>query len=231
MRVRSSGEQAAEFARVVAEIRRDKKIFDGFRSALRICPKNGKQRRNDEGAPATLPPEQHRAILEHFRSTLEWRMKRDEGAVRACRIVITHLDKYWPYLFGHRLKQEPHEIVAPRTNNIQEQEFRKIKRGCRRLHGRGRLARDVDEMPAGAMLLQNLEKSEYCKTVYGGSGEEKLAARFSTVDPTLPARVMSSWKRDRSTTRLPRKLERMKDLPSRLAEVVRAACRSRRRRA
>jgi hypothetical protein len=219
------GEPAADFARVVAEIRRDKKIFDDFRHALRICPKKGKHRRNDEGAPATLSPAKHQLILKHYRSALEGRMKRDEGAVPACRIVITHLDKYWPYLFGHRLKDKPREITAPRTNNIEEREFRKIKHGCRRLHGRGRLTRDVNEMPAGIMLLQNLKNTEYVKTVYGGPGEDRIATRFCTVDPALPAQVMQSWKKDRSTTRLPRKLERLKDLPSRLAAVVRAACR------
>ena len=219
------GEHAADFARVVVDIRRDQKIFDGFRHALRICPEQGKHRRNDEGAPATLSPEKHRLILKHFRGTLEWRMKRDAGAVTACRIVITHLDKYWPYLFGHRLTEKPGEIVAPRTNNIEEREFRKLKYGCRRLHGRGRLVRDVNEMPAGTMLLQNLKNLEYCQTVFGGPGEDRIAERFCQVDPVLPAKVMQNWKKDRATTRLPRKLERLKDLPSRLETVVRAACR------
>ena len=100
-----------------------------------------------------------------------------------------------------------------------------VKRGCRRLHGRGRLTRDVDEMPAGAVLLENLKNREYRQTVYGAMGEEELAARFSSVDPRDVNQVMKGWKKDRLTSRLPRKLERMKDLPSRLAPVIQAACR------
>ncbi|MFC1708102.1 hypothetical protein ACFL59_15000 [Planctomycetota bacterium] len=219
----TAGEHAAEFGRIVREIRRDRTIFERLREALRICPTEGKSRRNDEGAQATLSPDRHRAILTSLRNRLEWRAKCDEGAARASRIVIDHLDKYWSYLFGHRLKEQP-EIVAPRTNNTEEQQFRKVKRGCRRLHGRGRLARDVDEMPTGTILLENLKNREYCQTVYGGMHQEEIAARFSTVDPSAPTLVMEGWKKDRLTSRLPRKLERMKDLPSRLAPIIRAAC-------
>jgi hypothetical protein len=220
------GEYADEFARVVAEIRRDQEVFEAFRARLRICPREGKRRRNDEGAPAAVDPERHRIILANFKLGLESRAESKSGVARACRIVVEHLDKYWSYLFGHRLGG-PHGIVVPRTNNLEEQEFRKVKRGCRRLHGRGRLKRDVDEMPAGTMLLQNLKNPDYLRTVYGGTGENDIANRFSEVDPALPAQVMLSWHLDRSTTRLPRKLERMGDLPGRLVVTLRAASRAR----
>ena len=105
-------------------------------------------------------------------------------------------------------------------HSLQEQTFRKVKRGCRRLHGRGRLTRDVDEMPTGTVLLENLKNREYCRTVYGGMSEQEIAARFSTVDPKDVNLVMKGWKKDRQTSRLPRKLERMKNLPSLLAPVI-----------
>ncbi len=222
----TAGEYASEFESIVREIRRDRSVFEELREDLRICPKEGKGRRNDEGAPETLSPHRHRAILTHLRNRLGWRARRDEGAARACRIVIDHVDKYLPYLFGHRIAKEPHAIVAPRTNNVAEQMFRKVKRGCRRLHGRGHLALDVSEMPAGTILLENLKDPEYCQTVYGGMGEERMAARFSTVDPRAPKLVMETWKKDRRTSRLPRKLEKTKDLPSRLEPILRAACRN-----
>jgi len=174
----------------------DGTIFDRFREALRICPKEGRSRRNDEGAPATLSPERHAAILTSLGNRLEWRAKRDEGAARACRIVITHIEKYWTHLFGHRLAEKPREIVAPRTNNVQEQQFRKVKRGCRRLHGRGRLTRDVNEMPAGSVLLENLKNREYCQTVYGGMGEEE--PRLASA-PWIRRRRPSRWRTGRRT--------------------------------
>ena len=218
------GEHSAEFASVVAQIRRDRKVFDAFRQRLRICPKGGKRRRNDEGSPQVLAPLTHKTILGNFRLSLATRARTKSATAKACRIVLTHLDKYWPYLFGHRLPSA-HGIVVPRTNNLEEQEFRKVKRGCRRLHGRGRLRRDVNEMPAGAMLLQNLRHADYRKTVYEGQTEEDMARRFSQVDRTQVLQVMKAWKEESATTRLPRKLERMTDLPSRLATFVRAACR------
>ncbi len=115
--------------------------------------------------------------------------------------------------------------MARRTNNLQEQEFRKVKQGCRRLHGRGHLKRYVDEMPAGAVLLQNLKRAAYRRTVYGDHGESEMAARFAQVDPVEVAEVMRSWRRDRSTCRLPRKLERARNLPTRLTSVLEAASR------
>ncbi len=222
------GEHAPEFARVVTELRRDRKVFEALRNRLRICPRDGKRRRNDEGVPAVVDPDRHRTILDNFRVTLRQRTTWKKGPVRACRIVLQHLDKYWPYLFGHRLPGA-HGIVVPRTNNIEEQEFRKVKRGCRRLHGRGRLRRDVNEMPAAALLLQNLRHVEYRRTVYGGQTEEDMARRFSQVDRTQVVQVMRAWKEESTTTRLPRKLERSTDLPDRLATYVKAACRSARR--
>lgn len=219
------GEQSPEFSRVVKELRRDRQVFEAFRDRLRICPRGGKGRRNDEGEPTILDAERHRTILSNFKLSLETRSRWKSTAARACRIVVTHLDKYWPYLFGHRL-EGAHGIVAPRTNNRAEQEFRKVKHGCRRLHGRGHLRRDVDEMPAGTMLLQNLGHPEYLATVYGGYEESDMAERFSKVDPAMPAKVVKGWKKDRATSRLPRKLERMDTLPCQLLSWLREACRS-----
>ena len=87
-----------------------------------------------------------------------------------------------------------------------------------------RIRRGFTEMTPGSVLIENLKNREYCQTVYGGRGEEVIAARFSTVDPKAAALEMESWKKDRRTSWLPRKLERMTDLPSRLATILRAAC-------
>ena len=75
------------------------------------------------------------------------------------------------------------------------------------------------------MLLQNLRHPEYRATVYGGYEESDMAERFSKVDPELPIKVMEGWKKDRATSRLPRKLERLEDLPGRLLSLFMAASR------
>ncbi len=213
-------DRAEEFLQVVAEIRRDLKIFERLRAALRICPKGGKGRRNDEGSSSALSPAQHRAILGKLRRSLLSRARRDAGAARACRIVVEHLEKYWEYLFGHVVGKRPHPIVVPRTNNIEERLFRAIKRQCRRLHGRGHLCRDVDSMAAATALVLNLRNPAYCETACGGSDPQHIARRFSEVDPKAPAKLTERWKSDRLTTRIPRKLERTSDLPRKLARFI-----------
>lgn len=194
-----------EFSRVVAETRRDLCIFERFRAALHICPKGGKNRRNDGGAPSTLSSKRHRSILQQFRISLLREARRRKTTERAATIVVTHLDKYWRFLFGHTLRKRPTPIVVPRTNNVEERLFRAIKRQCRRLHGRGHLSRDVDAMVPGTALLLNLRNSSYCDTVYGGSDPQNIVVRFSEVDHRLPVKLMKTWHRERLSTRIPRK--------------------------
>jgi hypothetical protein len=212
-----SSEHTQEFRQIVADTRRDLRVFERFRSALRICPPGGKNRRNDEGAPHTLSPRRHQVLLNTLRDSLRRQARRHTGSERACTIVVEHLDKYWEFLFGHLLTRGPHPIVVPRTNNVEERLFRTIKRQCRRLHGRGHLSHDVDAMAAGTALVLNLRNVSYCETVYGGTELKRIAERFSEVDPRVVGKLIKSWRRERLSTRIPRKVEVMGDLPQRLA--------------
>jgi hypothetical protein len=138
-------------------------------------------------------------------------------------VVVTHLDKYWDYLFGHQLSRKKGHLVVPRTNNVEESLFRTIKRQCRRLHGRGHLRHDLDDMFEAAPLVLNLKNADYCETVYGGADVESIARRFSHVDPDLPVELLKTWRREKSMIRLPRKLEKSKDLPKQLARFIQVA--------
>jgi hypothetical protein len=169
------GEESDEFLRVVEEIQRGRRVFERFRAALRICPKGGTSRRNDGDGPNTLNSDSHKAILQRLRTSLRREQRRNTTTARACRIVVDHVNKYWRFLFGHTVRRRPTPIVAPRTNNVEERLFRSIKRQCRRLHGRGRLTRDVDAMTTGTALLLNLRNPSYCETVYGGATPQALA--------------------------------------------------------
>jgi hypothetical protein len=80
-------------------------------------------------------------------------------------------------------------------------------------------------MPAAAALIQNLNNRSYCETVYGGSDPDKIAKRFSYVDPKAVARLMRTWREDRISTRLPRKLRRLSDLPVKVARFLSVAVR------
>ena len=212
------GEYAEEFHGIVTETKR-LKIFL-LRTALRICPKDGKKRRNDEGAPSTLSPNRHKALLQTLQESLARQSRRDPASDKACNVVTKHLKKYWDLLFGHVIKRKSQTIVVPRTNNIEERLFRTIKRQCRRPHGRGHLSRDLDAMSAGTALVLNLRNTSYCETVYGGAEPGRIAARFSTVDPKIPVKLMEDWRRERLSKRIPRKFERIDDLPQKLSRYL-----------
>ena len=214
------GEDASEFDQIVKATRRDMEIFERLRAALRICPTNGKERRNDKGAPRNLSPKRHKTILENLRTSLKRRASRRGPSQHACEIVVEHLNKYWKYLFGHVLKRGSKTIVVPRTNNIDEGINRTIKRQRRRLHGRGNLGRDLESMPPTTPLVLNLKNKEYCQTVYGGKELEKIARRFRKVDPKKVANLMKRWREENISVRLPRKLERLTSLPGRVARFL-----------
>ncbi|MDP7302146.1 MAG: hypothetical protein QGG09_03540 [Pirellulaceae bacterium] len=209
-----------EFCTIVTELRRDQKIFEQLRNALKICPKGGTQRRNDEGTLNLLSSSRHKVVLAELRASLKKKFRRGSAPRKACNIVLDHLDKYWNYLFGHVLKKRPETIVVPRTNNIEESLFRTVKRQCRRLHGRGHVCRDIDDMCEAAPLVLNLKNDSYCDIVYGGTSFQCIAERFSEVDPVDPARLLKNWRQDKMSVRLPRKFERLTSLPQRLVRFI-----------
>ncbi len=218
-------DEHATFRMIIADMKRDQKIFEQLRSALKICPKGGTQRRNDEGASNLLSSSRHKVVLTELRESLERKARRGSPSQKACSIVVEHLDKYWDYLFGHVLKKRPDRIVVPRTNNVEESLFRTIKRQCRRLHGRGHVCRDIDDMSEAAPLVLNLRNTSYCEIVYGGTTFQSIAERFSTVDPIAPAQLLKDWRQDKISVRLPRKFERLTSLPRRLARFIGVAFR------
>jgi hypothetical protein len=220
----ATDEYAAEFGEIVRQIRRDGKVFDCFRAALRTCPKGGKQRRNDSGAPITLTRKRHEASLRKLRASLQRQVRLRGPSARAAKIVVDHLDKYWNYLFGHVLRQGSRKtITVPRTNNVEERLFRLVKRQCRRLHGRGHLSHDINAMLPGVPLVQNLRNQSYCETVYGGHEAVNIAARFSAVNPNKPGHLMKTWKREKLSTKIPHKLEGLHNLPQSLAKFIAVA--------
>ena len=218
-----NGDESVELRQIVADTKRDRRVFERFRSALRICPKGGKKRRNDEGAPSTLNAKRHRRELQDLCTSLTRQARRGSTSAQACRIVVQHLEKYWKYLFGHALRNRGGKIVVPRTNNDEERLFRTVKRQCRRLHGQKNLSHNLEAMPPAVPLVLNLKNREYCDTVYGGSDAQQIAERFSRVDPQGPATLLESWRQENISHRMPRKLEKLTNLPERVARFITVA--------
>jgi hypothetical protein len=214
-----ASQYTAEFRELVAETKRDQRIFDRLRDALRICPKRGTNRRNDNGDSRPLSAARHREVLDQLCSSLKRKARRGVSQ-RACDIVVRHLEKYADLLCGHVLRKRSGRIIVPRTNNVEESLFRTVKRQCRRLHGRGHLCRDMDNMLEATPLVLNLRNASYCEVVYGAADPQSIAERFSAVDPCLPAQLLKRWRREKLSVRLPRKFETLKNLPQRLARFI-----------
>jgi len=213
-------EKNPEFHEVVSQSKKDLRVFARFPAGLRICPKGGKNRRNDPGSPELLSAKRHKAVLKKLRTALERQARAGGPSQNACRIAVRHLDKYWPYLFGHVLQTPGHRIVVPRTNNAEESLFRVVKRQCRRLHGRGHLSRDIEAMLPGTLLVLNLTHTSYCNTVYGGIDPDRIAMVFSAIEAEGPAKLMKCWQQERLLTAIPQQLERLKDLPQQVAAFI-----------
>lgn len=220
------GEAASEFQQMVVDTKRDRNIFTQLRRAMRICPKGQRHRSNDEDTPKTLSEKHHKAILKKLRASLVKHAHKDEKKKRACNIVVTHLDKYWDYLYGHTLKRGPRKTVVPRTNNFVEGLFGTVSRQCRRLHGRGHIGRDLETMPASTPLILNLNNTSYCETVYGGNSPEQIAERYSKVDPNRVTNLMTTWRTNTLSSKLPRKLEKLKSLPRQVSRFLSVAAKT-----
>jgi len=216
------GTESAELRQIVVDTKRDRRIFERFRKALRICPKGEKKRKAD-AVPRALSARRHRRLLQSLRTTVMRQARAGGDSARACRIVAQHLQKYWKYLFGHVLRQANGKIVVPRTNNDEEAMFRILKRQCRRLHGRKDLSDDLEAMSPAVPLLRNLANQSYCQTVYGGNAPEQIADRFSCLNPKEPAKLLKSWRHETIVKRIPRKFEKLANFPQRLASFISTA--------
>jgi uncharacterized membrane protein YccC len=75
-------------------------------------------------------------------------------------------------------------------------------------------------MPPAVPLVLNLNNPDYCDTVYGGSDAQRIAERFSRVNPQDPATLLESWRHENISHRMPRKLETLRNLPERVARFI-----------
>ena len=126
--------------------------------------------------------------------------------------MLTHLDKYWSYLV-------PETAVGPswkRTTNQLESVWCGRKRNRRQAHGRGKLTRDFQSLPAEYLLVANLENPRYVELVLGGRLESlasKLAEAY--VDASF-----ANWRNQQRPRLLGQIRRRQLRLPSFLPNLV-----------
>lgn len=98
-------------------------------------------------------------------------------------IILTYLDRYGTRLFGHPIGLDGKGkiiYVAERTNNVPEHFFGHEKQKLRRRVGRAHLGRDLEDQPAQAALVANLNNPEYVNIICGSL--ENLPSAFATLD-------------------------------------------------
>jgi len=121
--------------------------------------------------------------LERFNKELNKNILQDDLKVRDKKILIYHLEKYKDKLFLTNFRIDPKDpskdIIMERTNNLEEQNFRKIKRNQRRIHGNRDVGHDLNFYGSYLPIARNLDNEEYVKTVYGRM--ENIPVVFSSV--------------------------------------------------
>ena len=165
-------------------------LFTKLREALRWHPEDPERR--DPSAPAVTTDDlqaMHHAVgaLEAWlraarRSASETAAAKDRR--QAIDIILAHLERHGPYLWGHAIPITtaggPAIRLLPRTNNDLEAHFHRMKHQERRRSGRKRLTHDFETIPATSALADNLTHADYVQIVCGSL--QRLPAAFAQLD-------------------------------------------------
>jgi len=165
------------------------RLFAELRHALRLEEKN---------AAAGGGSEREAAKLNDIRSavarlTASLRKRRPErGPARNLRaaidLILAHLDRHGPHLWGHILTLPPEcgGGVRPvdRTNNVLESWFGSLKHRERRRSGRKILTQDFERLPPSVAFAANLDRTDYVEILCGSRGN--LPAAFAKLDAVRP---------------------------------------------
>ncbi len=130
-------------------------------------------------------------------------------------IVVSHVERYQGKLFyagSEKLNEE-----GDRTTNELERQWRQAKRRCRLRHGRAGVKKDLQVLPAEALLVGNLEVPEYVEVVLGSLAE--LPQRLAEVAQT---ESFASWKARQQPCKvgqLPRSILRRENFLTHLLQI------------
>ena len=182
----------ARFATVAARLEKGWQAFCELRDVLQLT---NAELPNGDPHPHQIPlPALEATRLE----TIEKAAKDYEGELRErtantgndessqpapARIILKYFERYGKQLFGHpTLRDEDGTILAvvERTDNVPEHFFGAEKQKLRRRLGRAHLGRDLEDQPAQAALVANLQHPEYVRVVCGSL--DNLATAFAQLD-------------------------------------------------
>lgn len=183
------------FGLVVSRLEKSWKAFCELRDILRLTdaelPRGDRRGLINRGIPA-FEAERLRDIEEKTTAYHEEIRQRVTDAQTESQkaagelpetIILKYLDRYSSHLFGHPLLLDDDGkilAVVERTNNVAEHFFGADKQKLRRRLGRANLGRDLEDQPAQAVLVSNLNHPDYVKITCGSL--DNLPTAFAKLD-------------------------------------------------
>jgi hypothetical protein len=226
------------FSPVVRSLRTRAGLFDELRDALRLAPESEGEESAPEKEAAKL--RDIREQVEKLTESLEAR-RPERGPAKDTRKAIDtmlgHILKHGEHLWGHEIELSAEAgggmRLVDRTNNILEGFFDTMKHDERRRGGRKNLAKDLEDLPAGAPLAYNLRDSEYVEILCGSL--DRLPGAFARLDrerrqsllagepqPTHATASAEIRIESASLSREDRKLVRTKEMERRIANAAKS---------
>jgi len=171
-------------ATLAQQLRARQRLFDEVRAVFRL----GDPSREPQPLLPEIQLTEHRQVeraLDQYRAELERRKRQATGdQKKALETLLDPLESLRDHLAGHPLLYEPDgrvRRVVPRTNNPIEHLFGTTNQNLRRRTGRKHLGRDLEDLPAEALLVHNLRDPLYLQLVAGSW--DRLPHAFSRIQP------------------------------------------------
>jgi len=199
------------FERVVPLLEKSWKAFCELRDILRLTdaelPRGDRRGFIDSGIPALEAERLHeiekKTTIYHEKIRLRVAdsqtksQKTTEKSAEAT--ILKYLDRYSTHLFGHPLLIDDGKILAvvERTNNVAEHFFGADKQRLRRRLGRANLGRDLEDQPAQAVLVSNLNHPDYVKITCGSL--ENLPTAFAELGRAEVKKVSTLQRSNKDT--------------------------------
>lgn len=180
------------FGWVAPRLEKNWKAFCELRDILRLTDAEfprGNRRSLTNSAIPVLEAERLRDIEEKttaYQAEIRQRVPDEQTAHKEVgyelpeTIILKYLDRYSTHLFGHPILIDNDGnilAVVERTNNVAEHFFGADKQKLRRRLGRANLGRDLEDQPAQAVLVSNLNSPDYVKITCGSL--DKLPTVFA----------------------------------------------------
>jgi hypothetical protein len=168
------------FRQITSRLRRRAALFDEMRNVLRFAEVNPQDETEQD-------LESMRKRLEEWVASLGRRRPQrgpDQDFREAIDVIVEHIKRHGKNLWGHAISL-PQSAgggirLVSRTNYLLENRFKHMKHGERQRSGRRILTKDLEDFPAEAALVYNLERDDYVNIVCGSL--DQLPEAFAQLD-------------------------------------------------